>query len=102
MRKLNSRGSGCPLARWKFLRGLSLDIRRGEFVAVVGPFGLRKIDAVECLSAAINLSSGSSSCATGVRMVYQQDGLFPWQTVSENISLGLRSISVMQPNASGR
>jgi ABC-type nitrate/sulfonate/bicarbonate transport system ATPase subunit len=26
-------------------------------------------------------------------MIYQQDGLFPWQTVSENILLGLRSIS---------
>jgi ABC-type nitrate/sulfonate/bicarbonate transport system ATPase subunit len=26
-------------------------------------------------------------------MVYQQDGLFPWQTVSENISLGLRHLN---------
>ncbi len=26
-------------------------------------------------------------------MVYQQDGLFPWQTVEQNIALGLRSLA---------
>jgi len=26
-------------------------------------------------------------------MVYQEDGLFPWQTVTENISLGLRRLT---------
>jgi NitT/TauT family transport system ATP-binding protein len=28
-----------------------------------------------------------------MRMVYQEDGLFPWQTVAENIALGLRHLT---------
>jgi len=45
----------------------------------------------------LNILSGFHTPTSGVitrsghaRMVYQQDGLFPWKTVSENIALGLR------------
>jgi NitT/TauT family transport system ATP-binding protein len=44
------------------------------------------------MSGEIAASSGSVVSQGDVRMIYQQDGLFPWQTVSENILLGLRSI----------
>jgi NitT/TauT family transport system ATP-binding protein len=47
----------------------------------------------------LNLLSGFDQPASGLierngesRMVYQQDGLLPWQTVSENIALGLRHV----------
>src|SRR5512145_2590466 len=75
------------------LRGLSLDIRRGEFVAVVGPSGCGKTTLLNLLSGYDRPSSGIILRNGRVRMVYQQDGLFPWQTVSENISLGLRHLS---------
>jgi len=75
------------------LRGLSLDIRRGEFVAVVGPSGCGKTTLLNLLSGYDRPSSGVILRNGRVRMVYQQDGLFPWQTVSENISLGLRHLS---------
>jgi len=74
------------------LRGLSLDIRRGEFVAVVGPSGCGKTTLLNLLSGYDRPSSGVILRNGHVRMVYQQDGLFPWQTVSENISLGLRHL----------
>lgn len=75
------------------LRELSLDIRRGEFVAVVGPSGCGKTTLLNLLSGYDQPSSGIILRNGRVRMVYQQDGLFPWQTVSENISIGLRHLS---------
>src|SRR5262245_25569656 len=74
------------------LRELSLDIMRGEFVAVVGPSGCGKTTLLNLLSGYDQPSSGAIHRAGRVRMVYQQDGLFPWQTVAENIALGLRHI----------
>lgn len=74
------------------LRQLSLSISRGEFVAVVGPSGCGKTTLLHLLSGAEPPSSGRIERDGRVRMVYQQDGLFPWRTVSENIALGLRQI----------
>jgi len=75
------------------LREISLNIRRGEFVAVVGPSGCGKTTLLNLLSGYDQPSSGVIHREGRVRMVYQQDGLFPWQTVAENIAIGLRHIS---------
>lgn len=74
------------------LRDLSLSIARGEFVAVVGPSGCGKTTLLNLLSGYDHPSSGSIKRDGRVRMVYQQDGLFPWLTVAENIALGLRDL----------
>jgi NitT/TauT family transport system ATP-binding protein len=74
------------------LRELSLDIVRGEFVAVVGPSGCGKTTLLNVLSGHDGPSSGVIEREGRERMVYQQDGLFPWQTVSQNIALGLRHL----------
>lgn len=73
-------------------RELSLTIARGEFVAVVGPSGCGKTTLLNLLSGYDQPSSGAVQRAGEVRMVYQQDGLFPWLTVAENIALGLRHL----------
>lgn len=74
------------------LRELSLEISRGEFLAVVGPSGCGKTTLLNLLSGYDQPSSGVIHREGRVRMVYQQDGLFPWLTVTENIALGLRHI----------
>jgi NitT/TauT family transport system ATP-binding protein len=74
-------------------RNLSLEVRRGEFVAVVGPSGCGKTTLLNLLSKFLKPSSGLVECDGRVRMVYQHDSLFPWLTVAENISLGLRHLS---------
>jgi NitT/TauT family transport system ATP-binding protein len=72
---------------------LTVAIERGEFVAVVGPSGCGKTTLLNLFSRFVKPSSGKVVCADRLRMVYQHDSLFPWQTVSENIDLGLRHLT---------
>jgi NitT/TauT family transport system ATP-binding protein len=74
------------------LRDISLTIAQREFVAIIGPSGCGKSTLLNVISGDEKPSKGSVSRPGQVRMVYQQDGLFPWQTVTENIALGLRFI----------
>jgi len=74
-------------------RNLSLEISRGEFVAVVGPSGCGKTTLLNLFSGFLKPSTGRVLCLGRVRMVYQHDSLFPWQTAAQNIALGLRDLS---------
>lgn len=74
------------------LRQLSLAVEVGEFVAIVGPSGCGKTTLLNLFSGFDKPSAGRVVCTGRVRMVYQQDGLFPWSTVAENISMGLGEI----------
>ncbi|MBD0373304.1 MAG: ABC transporter ATP-binding protein [Pyrinomonadaceae bacterium] len=71
---------------------LSVEIERGEFVAVVGPSGCGKTTLLNLLSGFLRPTSGVINRQGTTRMVYQSDGLFPWLTVKENIALGLRHL----------
>ena len=74
------------------LKDLNVVVRPGEVVVLVGPSGCGKTTILNLLSGHIDPVSGSVKREGVIRTVYQQDGLFPWLTVSENISIGLRSI----------
>lgn len=74
-------------------RSLYLEISRGEFVAVVGPSGCGKTTLLNLFSGFLKPTAGRVFCSGSVRMVYQHDSLFPWQTVAQNIALGLRELS---------
>jgi NitT/TauT family transport system ATP-binding protein len=74
------------------LRNLSLAVELGEFVAIVGPSGCGKTTLLNLFSGFDRPTAGRVVCTGRVRMVYQQDGLFPWSTVAENISMGLSDV----------
>jgi NitT/TauT family transport system ATP-binding protein len=74
------------------LQGIDLDVRPGEFLALVGPSGCGKTTLLNLLSSYYKPSEGHIERNGAMRMVYQSDGLFPWLTVGQNISLGLRHL----------
>ncbi len=77
----------------RVIEDISMAIFPGEFVALVGPSGCGKTTILNLLSGFMAPAAGSLSYGGMARMVYQQDGLFPWLTVGENIGLGLRHLS---------
>ena len=60
---------------------------------MVGPSGCGKTTLLNLFSGFLKPSSGSVVCSGRVRMVYQHDSLFPWQTAAQNIAMGLRDLS---------
>ena len=74
------------------LQNVSLTIREGEFVAVVGPSGCGKTTLLNILSGFDQPTSGRIERSGALRMVYQQDGLFPWRSAAQNIEMGLRDV----------
>jgi ABC-type nitrate/sulfonate/bicarbonate transport system ATPase subunit len=73
------------------LNNLNLVVKPGEVLVLVGPSGCGKTTLLNLLSGHLKPVSGTVRREGIVRTVYQQDGLFPWLTVLENISIGLRS-----------
>ena len=90
---LRIEGASVSFGSVEVFRRLSLEISRGEFVAVVGPSGCGKTTLLNLFSGFLKPSLGTVMCSGRVRMVYQHDSLFPWQTAAQNIALGLRDLS---------
>jgi NitT/TauT family transport system ATP-binding protein len=74
------------------LKNLNITVNPGEFVVLVGPSGCGKTTLLNLLSGFLKPTYGNLQREGIIRTVYQQDGLFPWLTVAENISMGLRDI----------
>jgi NitT/TauT family transport system ATP-binding protein len=74
------------------LHDMNIEVNPGEVVVLVGPSGCGKTTILNLLSGYIKPVSGKVIREGIIRTVYQEDGLFPWLTVSENISLGLRLV----------
>ncbi|HTJ92379.1 MAG TPA: ABC transporter ATP-binding protein [Pararobbsia sp.] len=83
------------------LKGLDLDVRRGEFIALLGPSGCGKSTALNCI-AGLNALSGGGIWLDDTRidvlppekrgfgMVFQNYALFPHMSVLDNVGFGLR------------
>ena len=78
------------------LRDISVDVAQGEFVSIVGASGcgkttfLRIVDQLIAPSSGVIEVDGRSGAKAGVDLafVFQQDGLFPWRSVSANTAFG--------------
>ncbi|MBT2680793.1 ABC transporter ATP-binding protein [Bacillus sp. ISL-35] len=80
------------------LNNISLDVQEGEFVSFLGPSGCGKTTLLSIIAGLIDPSDGQvklegksvkeASNQTGYML--QQDYLFPWKTIEENILLGLK------------
>jgi NitT/TauT family transport system ATP-binding protein len=82
---------------------IDLDLRKGEFFAVVGPSGCGKSTFLEVLAGLQRPTAGSvtfegkpvsGEVAEGIGVVFQEDASFPWLTVWDNAAFGLRRSGV--------
>ena len=82
------------------LKGVSLTVKRGEFIALLGPSGCGKSTALNCLAGLLTLTGGSiwldqtridrlKPEERGFGMVFQNYALFPHMSVRRNIGFGL-------------
>ena len=84
------------------LKGISLDVKQGEVICIIGPSGSGKSTLIRCINALNTINSGSIKVEglevndpdldklelrKKVGMVFQQYNLFPHKTALENIMM---------------
>jgi len=89
-------GARGPIA---VLDGISLSIRKGEFLALVGPSGCGKTTILDLMSGLVRLQSGAA--VVGMRppaegrpdtaRMFARDALLPWRTAFGNVAFALDS-----------
>ena len=82
------------------LENIDLDIREGEFVALIGPSGCGKTTLVRVIADLEKISAGQvlvngvspheARLARAYGYVFQAPALFPWRTVLANVTLPLQ------------
>ncbi len=86
---------------------VDLDLRRGEFLAVVGPSGCGKSTLLELIAGLSPPTAGTiefegrriaGDIPDGIGVVFQEDACFPWLSVEANVAFGLRK-SAIEPAA---
>lgn len=74
------------------IKDISLDVKDGEFVAIVGPSGCGKSTLLNILCNLDKPTSGQITLKNNAKIGYmlQQDCLFPWLTIFDNCCIGLK------------
>ena len=83
------------------VKGLSLEVRDGEFLVLLGPSGCGKSTTLRMLAGLEEVTDGTISIdgvtvnhlpagARGLGMVFQSYALYPHMTVRDNMTFGLR------------
>ncbi len=73
------------------LDDISLEVKRGEFVALIGPSGCGKSTLLRIVAGFTPPTKGTvENSAKQLSMVFQNFAIFPWLTVTQNIEFGLK------------
>jgi ABC-type Fe3+/spermidine/putrescine transport system ATPase subunit len=95
------------------VRGITLETRSGELVALLGPSGCGKTTILKMIAGLIRPTAGDvlfdgrsvlsvPAHQRGVAMVFQKPLLFPYMTVGQNVAFGLRMRGVEQAEIARR
>jgi NitT/TauT family transport system ATP-binding protein len=87
-----------PKGKLRVVDDVSYDIHDGDFIAVIGPSGCGKTTMMSMLAGFQKpttgevLFDGNPVKGPGPErgVIFQEYGVFPWLTVKENISFGLK------------
>lgn len=82
----------------KVLDNVTFSLAAGDTLAIIGPSGCGKTTLLYILAGLMHPSSGdvkinasdSTETTDKIAFILQDFGLFPWKTVKQNISLGLK------------
>lgn len=82
----------------RVLENVSLQVKTGEFVCLVGPSGCGKSTLLNIIGGFLKATSGEAmvegETVNGPDprriFVFQENGVFPWLTVNDNIGFGVR------------
>jgi len=78
---------------------IDLELKRGEFFAVVGPSGCGKSTLLEIIAGLVLPTQGSvefegkpivGEAPDSIGVVFQEDASLPWLNVTDNVAFGLR------------
>lgn len=80
------------------LSNISLEVEEGEFVSFLGPSGCGKTTLLSIIAGLLDPTEGNvtlenqpiKNLDNQIGYMLQQDYLFPWKTIEENILLGLK------------
>jgi len=98
----------------RFVRALadtSLDIAHGELLCLIGPSGCGKSTLLNIIGGLMEPSSGTvevqgqpvrGPLPRDIAFVFQENSLFPWNTVIENIELGMTFQGVVRSKRAAR
>ncbi|WP_299649661.1 ABC transporter ATP-binding protein [uncultured Tateyamaria sp.] len=94
------------------LKGVSLDIAKGDFVSFIGPSGCGKTTFLRCMAdleqptgGSITVNGTTAEAARKARAygyVFQAAGLYPWRTIGRNISLPLEIMGYSKADIADR
>ena len=105
-----SKGFGEGTGRHEVLRGVSLDVREGEFLAILGFSGTGKSTLINLIAGLETPDRGSvtfkGAPITGPGpergLVFQSYSLMPWLTVAGNVALAVDSVHTGKSKAERR
>ena len=94
------------------LKGVDLDIGKGDFVSFIGPSGCGKTTFLRCI-AGLEHPTGGDLTVNGMSpdearrsraygYVFQAAGLYPWRTIAGNIKLPLEIMGFPKPEQQQR
>ncbi|NRD76224.1 ABC transporter ATP-binding protein [Bacillus sp. BRMEA1] len=80
------------------LSNISLTVEEGEFISFLGPSGCGKTTLLTIISSLLKPTQGTvllenkpvSTSQSEIGYMLQQDYLFPWKTIEENVLIGLK------------
>lgn len=92
------------------LKNVSLEIRKGEFISLIGHSGCGKSTLLNILAGLSQPSSGGvivegrhvTEPGPDRMVVFQNYSLLPWKTVRENIALAVRAVNPQLPKGQQR